>query len=203
MRPALITFNGETLSQTAWGDRLGISGRLISKRFAKGWPVERALATDLPRYPRKLGPESPMWKGGRTVMGPDRYIGIFMPQHPRANGSGYVREHVLIAERALGKPLPASAVVHHVDEVQDNNRNNNLVICQDNTYHRLLHVRMRIAKAGGDPDRDKICGKCHAVVPRTFFSRLRRSKDGLATNCRGCNSQLMASAYASKKARNG
>lgn len=59
-------------------------------------------------------------------------------------------EHVLIAERAMGKPLPAKAEVHHVDESKGNNVPSNLVICQDHAYHRLLHVRMRALDACGN-----------------------------------------------------
>jgi hypothetical protein len=46
------------------------------------------------------------------------------------NGRGAVFESVLIAEKVLGKPLPEGAHVHHVNEIKDDNRNSNLVICQ-------------------------------------------------------------------------
>ena len=69
--------------------------------------------------------------------------------HPRSNKGVYVREHILVAEKALGSPLPPDAVVHHVNERKDDNRNSNLVICQDNAYHRLLHKRMTAYIATG------------------------------------------------------
>ena len=59
-------------------------------------------------------------------------------------------EHVNVAEMALGKELPAGACVHHVNEVQSDNRPENLVICQDGAYHRLLHSRMRALAACGN-----------------------------------------------------
>jgi HNH endonuclease len=57
----------------------------------------------------------------------------------------YVRkvEHIVIAERALGKQLPPKAVVHHINGKPADNRNSNLVICQDQSYHMLLHKRAR------------------------------------------------------------
>ena len=58
-------------------------------------------------------------------------------------------EHVLIAEKALGKSLPDGAEVHHWDENKANNKNSNLVICPDLDYHRLLHQRMRAKEACG------------------------------------------------------
>ena len=80
-------------------------------------------------------------------------------RHPRADTSGKVRQHVLIAERVLGKPLPAGAVVHHVDGNRLNNANSNLVICQDQSYHMHLHVRMKRIRRGCDPTTGK---KLHA-----------------------------------------
>lgn len=75
-----------------------------------------------------------------------------------ADGSGYVRhhvngkltrDHIVVAERALGRKLPAGAQVHHVDENKQNNSPRNLVICQDDAYHKLLHQRARALKACG------------------------------------------------------
>lgn len=54
-----------------------------------------------------------------------------------------VYEHVLIAEKALGRKLPLDAVVHHIDLDPSNNDPNNLVICPDQAYHMELHMRMR------------------------------------------------------------
>jgi hypothetical protein len=54
-----------------------------------------------------------------------------------------VAEHILVAERALGKPLPKDAQVHHSNEKRGENQNSNLVICQDNAYHRIIHRRKR------------------------------------------------------------
>lgn len=68
------------------------------------------------------------------------------PQHTR----GQLLEHVAVAEQALGRPLPAKAEVHHVNRLRYDNRNRNLVICQDRSYHRLLHVRLEAFKACGD-----------------------------------------------------
>jgi hypothetical protein len=61
-------------------------------------------------------------------------------------------KHIVICEEVLGKPLPPKAEVHHVDENKGNNKNNNLVICQDSAYHKLLHQRMRALKACGHAD---------------------------------------------------
>lgn len=72
--------------------------------------------------------------------------------------------HVVIAEAALGRPLPSGAQVHHVDGNKFNNANSNLVICQNQKYHRLLHVRQRVLMAGGDPNTQRICTTCQRLV---------------------------------------
>lgn len=71
------------------------------------------------------------------------------------NSAGYKEfdeghEHVLIAERVLGRTLPIGAVVHHADENRSNNAPNNLVICPNQAYHMLLHQRMRALAACGN-----------------------------------------------------
>lgn len=79
--------------------------------------------------------KNPNWKGGFYIARWG-YKKLLMPEHHRADPKGYVLEHVVIAESALGKRLPHKAVVHHHSKDQ-------LVICQDQAYHMLLHKRTR------------------------------------------------------------
>ncbi len=91
------------------------------------------------------GETHPTWNGGRNVT-PEGYVRI------RILGHGYVFEHVMVAEAALGKVLPTNAVLHHVNEHRSDNRGANLVLCQDRAYHNLLHRRMRARAACGHAD---------------------------------------------------
>lgn len=112
------------------------------------------------------------------------------PSHPRASKSGMVHEHILVAERALGYYLPPKSIVHHHDDNGLNNKNSNLVICEDQKYHKLLHVRMRVLRAGGDPNTDKICYQCGVVQNKDNFTSNRSTPDGLQPGCRVCLNKL-------------
>ncbi len=103
------------------------------------------------------GPAHPRWKGGKiSSLG---YRWVRQPGHPRAHANGYILEHVLVASRALGKPVPRGCPVHHVNGIGIDNTPSNLVVCQDQRYHRLLHIRARALKATGDPCQRR-CGLC-------------------------------------------
>lgn len=81
------------------------------------------------------GSLNPNWKGGKYTDSRG-YVRLLMPEHPRADSKGYVPEHIVIAEKAFGKPLPPKCVVHHHSPVQ-------LVVCENQGYHLLLHKRQR------------------------------------------------------------
>lgn len=68
------------------------------------------------------------------------YIKLSKPDHPRADSKGYVHEHVLIAEQAIGRYLNDNEIVHHVNEIKDDNRIENLQI-MDRFQHKSIHSR--------------------------------------------------------------
>lgn len=100
--------------------------------------------------------------------------------------------HIAVAEKALGKKLPKGAEVHHVNGNPADNRNANLVICQDHKYHSLLHMREDALAVTGDANMRlcKICGiysspswmrstktgQMYHVKCNAFESKRRRAK---------------------------
>ena len=96
--------------------------------------------------------------------------------------------HRLKAERALGKPLPRGAVVHHVDYNRLNNDNTNLVVCPDRRYHSLLHQRQDAVNAGY-PAHYRQCDYCKQFDdPDNMRSYMRKSGPGMPHHIE-CNAQ--------------
>lgn len=123
----------------------------------------------------------------RRLHRPTKYQQRYVPSHPQAMAKGCVFEHVLVAERALGRYLPLGTEMHHVDGNRQNNIPANLVICQDHSYHMLLHYRAKMRRAGANPDTEKACRICNTVKPLAEFNWCRQFKiNGRDSRCRAC-----------------
>ena len=107
---------------------------------------------------RGVGKDSPNWQGGIKRAG--NRVFLYAPGHPRAYQDKYALRSILVAEKALGKPLPLSAIVHHADNNSTNDKNNNLVVCENRGYHMLLHTRERAYRSCGHAAWRK-CRYCH------------------------------------------
>lgn len=111
----------------------------------------------------RTGQNNSNWKGGVVVLHDRGYIRIYHPSHPRANNRGYVYQHRLLAEKAVGKILPESVPIHHHDKIQ-------LVICEDQDYHMVLHQRTRALRACGHANwrKCKLCKRYGSVERLTI-----------------------------------
>lgn len=125
------------------------------------------------------------------------YVRVKLLERSR-HRAGWIDEHRAIAEVALGHSLPEQAEVHHFNEVKNDNRRGNLVICQDFRYHQFLHIRRGVQLAGGNPNTDKVCLDCGAAKSRESFSR--SSKAGILNpRCKPCSMRKQREYRASRK----
>lgn len=76
-----------------------------------------------------------------------------------------------VVRKVRGKSLPPFAVVHHVDGNETNNAHSNLIVCEDTTYHMLLHRRTEALKACGNVHwrRCQYCGE-HDAIENLYIS---------------------------------
>lgn len=118
--------------------------------------------------------------------------------HKRLNGKSG-NAHRQIAEQVLGKPLPTRCPVHHHNRNGFDNTNSNLVICENHSYHMLLHQRTRVRDAGFDPNFFKWCQSCGIHKPKEEFPKANCRTDGLDGRCRQCNREKSIRQYWAKK----
>lgn len=67
------------------------------------------------------------------------YKVVYMPSHQRSRANGYVYEHILVAEKKLGRDLNSHEVVHHIDGDKLNNAPDNLEVFANNSEHISHH----------------------------------------------------------------
>lgn len=97
------------------------------------------------------GENSHKWKGGRKITS-GGYIEIYAPEHPRAlkqsGQSAYVKEHILVAEKALGRYLHRGETPHHIDEDTQNNEVLNLYLFNTPGKHTAYHHALKRGDVG-------------------------------------------------------
>ena len=132
-------------------------------------------------------------KATKSVRILNGYRLVYDTTSPRAmtnnNWCGYVYEHILVAEKFLGRPLRRKEIVHHLDGNRGNNVVSNLLVLE-RSQHTKLHAWLASActreirtKNGVNSGKAKkeinVCRQCGCAVPYkglTFCSTRCASK---------------------------
>lgn len=115
---------GVALSEMA--RRIGATRHTVA-RFLRIHEVQRTPFV-------QIGSTHPRWKGGR-MFDKSGYVLVYRPGHHEANRHGQVREHRVMMEQKLGRPLQRGEVVHHIDGNRANNHPDNLEVYENNALH--------------------------------------------------------------------
>jgi len=94
--------------------------------------------------PPQSGANNHNWKGGRTVCTKGYVMVKAPPGHPRATKSGYIMEHILVAEELLGRYLTPEEEVHHRNGNKKDNRRENLFVFPCGSLHSKYHHQLKL-----------------------------------------------------------
>jgi len=125
------------------GEYLGINPKTI-RRLLEDYsiPIRNMAEVNRISSPKRLRDKDGHgrnWRGG-TTRNTHGYILEYAPEHPRANQSSYVYQHILVWERTYNKSLPKGWVIHHLNGIRDDNRPQNLAGMSNRTHRNLEKV---------------------------------------------------------------
>lgn len=141
------------LSQSEIGKMYGISQHKVWKDLKR-----MGISSKKTAKRNQLRENNSSWKGGRVLVNyktpsGNRYLsdrnknkGYYMvlcPEHPNAQKTGYVFEHIKIALESCGREKldKETECVHHINFIRTDNRPENLIICTKDKrreYHGKL-----------------------------------------------------------------
>jgi hypothetical protein len=103
---------------------------LVCENLSK---LKKDLYKDINNHPRFKN-KSVQLKSG--------YILIYKPDHPYGKNC-YVYEHRLVMEKHLGRYLTKDEVVHHINEIKNDNRLKNLMLLTNSKHSKLHHEKSK------------------------------------------------------------
>lgn len=73
----------------------------------------------------------------------EKYKVLYLPNHHRAFSNGTVYEHIVVAEKKIGRKLKDNEVVHHIDKNKSNNSPENILVFRSSAEHTAHHNGMK------------------------------------------------------------
>lgn len=113
----------------------------------------------LNRSESKKRERSSNWNGGTRTTAKG-YKQVLMPEHMRADKTGYVMEHILVWEKETGIPVPPSCCVHHLNGNKADNRIENLCLMSKGAHTVFHHKGTHHSEETKEKIRRKRLGLC-------------------------------------------
>lgn len=133
--------------------------------------------------------KSNLQERGRTnkVIDYNGYNAIYFPEHHRAFKNGMVYEHILVAEKIIGRKLKEEEVVHHIDKDRKNNSKENLMIFKTDADHSAYHM-------GYEAIKENCVWYCpEAIINKNNIITKQRSKNNVIRRvnyCPNCGKEI-------------
>lgn len=102
--------------------------------------IIKAVETRRKNGSYKKGKENPLFKGNKKLR-KDGYIEVYCEKHPYAI-QNYILEHRLVMEQHMGRILFPYETVHHINEIKNDNRIDNLMLFPTKAAHVKYHSKI-------------------------------------------------------------
>ena len=68
-----------------------------------------------------------------------KYVYVYQPEHPFCTNRGYILRSRYTMEQHIGRYLTKKEIVHHINEIINDDRIENLKLCADRAEHNTFH----------------------------------------------------------------
>lgn len=126
--------------------------------------------------------------------------------HPKSFKGGWYWEHVIIAEKNIGRHLKQNESIHHINEIKTDNRIQNLFICSRQEHdkaHGMKSVSLYRLQNTWVGKQCESCNKTFYGSPSVMKKRKRcnsmcKNKKTIVKNCLYCYNDYSIPAAADK-----
>ncbi len=74
-------------------------------------------------------------------MNKGEYVLVNAPNHPRRHKDGKYWQHIIVCEQILGRQLRRWESVHHINEIKNDNRPENLFVCSRKEHDKAHNMQ--------------------------------------------------------------
>jgi hypothetical protein len=161
----------------------------MNKRFCnncndKNWIIECACGcgmglprysryTQLRKYIKNHGNGLANYKGGRTKDKSGYWL-ILNKDHYKCNGTGYIREHILVYEDHYKCCILPGFQIHHINKNEGDNRIENLQLISSGQHMKIHHKGKIVSEETRKKRRidmsNRFCSNCKKTT--TYISKL-------------------------------